>query len=111
MKDKTNKYIRDHTNFRYGPNVDVNTIRDRVLYNYFLCLIEKWKTKHIDLKIKFLIKFYNDELSTYKLENIQEYFEDPFIREIRLEKEKQIKKEEDEKIVRRQLEKVKNNFI
>jgi len=50
-------------------------------------------------------------LSTYKLENIQEYFEDPFIREIRLEKEKQIKKEEDEKIVRRQLEKVKNNFI
>jgi hypothetical protein len=42
----------------------------------------------------------------YKLDNVQEYTEDPLIREVRLEKERQVKKEEDEKIAKKLLEKV-----
>jgi hypothetical protein len=40
------------------------------------------------------------------LENIQDFFEDSLIREIRQEKEKQIKKEEDDRVARIQYEKV-----
>lgn len=42
----------------------------------------------------------------YKLENVHEFVEDPEIKEVRLEKERQIKKEEDEKIAKKLFEKV-----
>jgi len=44
----------------------------------------------------------------YKLENISEYVEDPIIREIRIEKGRQLKKEEEDKIARTHFEKVFN---
>lgn len=44
----------------------------------------------------------------YKLENIPEYVEDPMIREIRTEKGRQLKKEEEDKIARTHFEKVFN---
>ncbi len=45
-------------------------------------------------------------MKVYKLENVPEFIEDIMIRDIRLEKEKQWKKEEEDRIVRRNLEKV-----
>lgn len=45
-------------------------------------------------------------MKMYKLENIPEFIEDPFIRDRRIEKEKQLKKEEDDKTARRNFEKV-----
>lgn len=45
-------------------------------------------------------------MRVYKLENIPEFVEDPMIRDIRIEKERQLKKEEEDKIARKLFEKV-----
>lgn len=42
----------------------------------------------------------------YKLDNVHEFIEDPLIKEVRLEKERQVKKEEEEKVAKKILEKV-----
>ncbi len=45
-------------------------------------------------------------MKTFKLDNMPEFVEDPTIRDIRLEKERQMKKEEEDKMARRLFEKV-----
>ena len=45
-------------------------------------------------------------MKTFKLDNMPEFVEDPTIRDIRFEKERQMKKEEEDKMARRLFEKV-----
>lgn len=46
-------------------------------------------------------------MKIFRLDNIPEYVEDTMIRDIRIEKERQLKKEEEDKILKRHFEKVK----
>lgn len=87
-KYKSNKLIHEHEEMEKP-----HTVNNLLFFYSIILKIITYQT-------------HKEEIHQFKLTNIEEFLEDPEIKYVRLEKEKQLKREEEEKKMKRIQEKV-----